>query len=342
MSKTHTINNNDFLGSLVDGSLGGEVISTSSLDSGLVNGDNGTVGVGNKAVAVASAVAVRSHSSSSVESASKAASSSEVVSTGSSHGRLVGRDDGTIGVGDQVGVEVQGARVAVADCRDGGDGRGSGNSRGGDNRSGDGRGSNSNGSDGSVLGVPGSEVVSTGSSHSGLVDGDNSTVGVADQVGVQVEGAGVAIASSVDGSSSNGRGSDSRGSDSRGSNSRGSDSGGSGISNTSIAKSSTTTTSSKVVSTGGGNCRLVDRHDGSVGVADKPVLGGGKGDTRGENLKGKMSFHFPLTVYLCLYQELHCCVLELKLKRISPRCLLYSASRPADLPANEEESRLTE
>ena len=327
MSKTHTINNNDFLGSLVDGSLGGEVISTSSLDSGLVNGDNGTVGVGNKAVAVASAVAVRSNSSSSVESTSKAASSSEVVSTGSSHGRLVGRDDGTVGVGHQVGVEVQGARVAVADCRDGGDGGGSGNSRGGDNRSGDGRGSNSNGSDGSVLGVPGSEVVSTGSSHSGLVDGDNSTVGVADQVGVQVEGAGVAIASSVDGSSSDGRGSNGRGS---------------GISNPSIAKSSTTTTSSKVVSTGGGNCRLVDRHDGSVGVADKPVLGGGKGDTRGENLKGKMSFHFPLTVYLCLYQELHCCVLELKLKRISPRCLLYSASRPADLPATKEESRLTE
>ena len=284
MSKTHTINNNDFLGSLVDGSLGGKVISTSSLDSGLVNGDNGTVGVGNKAVAVASAVAVRSNSSSSVESTSKAASSSEVVSTGSSHGRLVGRDDGTVGVGDQVGVEVQGAGVAVADCRDGSDGGGS------DNRSGDGRGSNSNGSDGSVLGVPGSEVVSTGSSHSGLVDGDNSTVGVADQVGVQVEGAGVAIASSVDGSSSNGRGS----------NSRGSDGGGSGISNTSIAKSSTTTTGSKVVSTGGGNCRLVDRHDGSVGVADKPVLGGGKGDTRGENLKGKMSFHFSLTVNLCL------------------------------------------
>ena len=303
MSKTHTINNNDFLGSLVDGSLGGEVISTSSLDSGLVNGDNGTVGVGNKAVAVASAVAVRSHSSSSVESASKAASSSEVVSTGSSHGRLVGRDDGTVGVGHQVGVEVQGARVAVADCGDGGDGGGSGNSRGGDNRSGDGRGSNSNGSDGSVLGVPGSEVVSTGSSHSGLVDGDNSTVGVTDQVGVQVEGAGVAIASSVDGSSSDGRGSNSRGSDGRGR-----DGGGSGISNTSIAKSSTTTTSSKVVSTGGGNCRLVDRHDGSVGVADKPVLGGGKGDTRGENLKGNMSFHFPLTVNLCLYQELHCCV----------------------------------
>ena len=327
MRKTHTINNNDFLGSLVDGSLGGEVISTSSLDSGLVNGDNGTVGVGNKAVAVASAVAVRSHSSSGVESTSKAASSSEVVSTGSSHGRLVGRDDSTVGVGDQVGVEVQGARVAVADCRDGGDGRGSGNSRGGDNRSGDGRGSNSNGSDGSVLGVPGSEVVSTGSSHSGLVDGDNSTVGVTDQLGVQVEGAGVAIASSVDGSSSDGRGSNGRGS---------------GISNPSIAKSSTTTTSSKVVSTGGGNCRLVDRHDGSVGVADKPVLGGGKGDTRGENLKGKMSFHFPLTVYLCLYQELHCCVLELKLKRLSPCCLLYSASRPADLPATKEESRLTE
>ena len=108
-------------------------------------------------------------------------------------------------------------------------------------------------------------MVSTGSSHGGLVDGDNSTVGVADQVGVQVEGAGVAIASSVDGSSSDGRGSC--------------------VANTSISKSSTATTGSKVVGTGSSNCWLVHRDNGTVGVTNQTVLGGREGDTRGENLK---------------------------------------------------------
>ena len=265
MSKTHTINNNDFLGSLVDGSLGGEVISTSSLDSGLVNRDNGTVGVGNKAVAVASAIAVRSNSSSSVESTSKAASSSEVVSTGSSDGRFVRGDDGSVGVGHQVGVQVQGAGVAIADSRDSSDGGGDGGSSEGG--SGDG-----NGSNGGVLGSPGGKVVGTGGSNSGLINGDNGSVGVANQVGVQVEGARVAVASSVDGSS---RSVDGSSSDGRGS----------CVANTSISESSTATTGSKVVRTGSGNCWLVHRDDGTVGVANQTVLGGGEGDTRGENLK---------------------------------------------------------
>mgnify|MGYP003325595523 CR=1 FL=1 len=50
MSKTHTINNNDFLGSLVDSSLGSQVVCTGSLNSGLVDGDDGTVGVANQTV----------------------------------------------------------------------------------------------------------------------------------------------------------------------------------------------------------------------------------------------------------------------------------------------------
>ena len=104
MSKTHTINNNDFLGSLVDSSLGGKVVGTGSLDSGLVDGDNGTVGVSPQAVAVSGTVAVRSNSSSGIESASKATSGSEVVSTGSSNGGLVGGDDRSVRVGDQVHV----------------------------------------------------------------------------------------------------------------------------------------------------------------------------------------------------------------------------------------------
>merc|ERR1719186_1900156 len=178
LSKTHTINNNDFLGSLVDSSLGSKVVSTGSLNSWLIDGDNGTVGVSHQAVAVSG----RSNSSSGIESASKATSGSEVVSTGSSDSRL----DSSVGVGHQVGVQVQGARVAgVADSRNSSN-RGS-NGGSSDDGSGDG-----NGSNGGVLGSSGGRVVGTGSSNGRLINRDNGSVGVTNQVGVQVQGARVA------------------------------------------------------------------------------------------------------------------------------------------------------
>merc|ERR1719186_59128 len=267
LSKTHTINNNYFLGSLVDSSLGSKVVSTGSLNSWLIDGDNGAVGVSHQAVAVSGTVAVRSNSSSGIESASKATSGSEVVSTGSSDSRLVSRDDSSVGVGYQVGVQVQGAGVAVADSRNSSN-RGS-NSGSSDDGSGDG-----NGSNGGVLGSSGGKVVGTGSSNGRLINRDNGSVGVTNQVGVQVEGARGTVSSSVpstvDGSSSDGRGSC--------------------VANTSISKSSTATTGSKVVGTGSSNCWLVHRDNGTVGVTNQTVLGGREGDTRGEN------------------QELHCCL----------------------------------
>merc|ERR1719186_483801 len=264
LSKTHTINNNDFLGSLVDSSLGSKVVSTGSLNSWLIDGDNGAVGVSHQAVAVSGTVAVRSNSSSGIESASKATSGSEVVSTSSSDSRLVSRDDSSVGVGHQVGVQVQGAGVAgVADSRNGSN-RGSNGGSSGDG----------NGSNGGVLGSSGGKVVGTGSSNGGLINRDNGSIGVTNQVGVQVEGARVTVSSSVpstvDGSSSDGRGSC--------------------VANTSISKSSTATTGSKVVGTGSSNCWLVHRDNGTVGVTNRTVLGGREGDTRGEN------------------QELHCCL----------------------------------
>ena len=280
MSKTHTINNNDFLGSLVDSSLGSKVVSTGSLNSWLIDGDNGAVGVSHQAVAVSGTVG--SNSSSGIESASKATSGSEVVSTGSSDSRLVSGDDSSVGVGHQVGVQVQGAGVAVADSRDSSDGGGKGGS-------GDG-----NGSDGGVLGSPGGKVVGTGGSNSGLINGDNGSVGVANQVGVQVEGARVAVASSVDGRS---RSVDWSSSDGRGS----------CVANTSISKSSTATTGSKVVGTGSGDCWLVHGDDGTVGVANQTVLSGGEGDTRGENLEFKFDLKVFFKVNSLYYQELHCC-----------------------------------
>merc|ERR1719278_1720212 len=87
---------------------------------------------------------------------------------GSSNSGLVSGDDGSVGVGDQVGVKVEGAGVAVADSRDSSNG-------GGNGRSSDGRGSDGNGSNGGVLGTPGSKVVGTGSGNGGLINGDNGT-----------------------------------------------------------------------------------------------------------------------------------------------------------------------
>jgi len=264
------------------------VVGTGGLNSGLIDGDNGTVGVSNQAVAVAGTVAVRSNSSSSVESASKATSGSEVVGTGGSNSGLVNGDNGSVRVSDQVGVQVQGAgvAVAVADSRDSSDG-------GGDGGSSDDRGSNGNGSNGSVLGTPGSQVVGTGSGNGGLVNRDNSSVGVADQVGVQVEGAGVAVASSVDGGGSE-------------SNRSGSDgSRGSSVANTGEAKSSTAT-SGKVVGTGSGNCWLIHGDDGTVGVTNQTVLGGGEGDTRGEN-PGSRCYLFCVSFAQTLFSQSYSC-----------------------------------
>merc|ERR1712105_367772 len=268
--------------SLVDASLGGEVVGTGSGNGGLINRDDGTVGVGNQVgvqvegatIAVGNWGSVGIDSTNSDGSSNGSSSSvgsslgSEVVGTSSGHGGFISGDDGTVGVGDQVGVQVQGAGVAIADSRDSSDGGGNGGSS-------DGGSSNGNGSDGGVLDSPGGKVVSTGGSNSGLINGDNSSVGVTNQVSVQVEGARVAVASSVDGSSSNSRDS---------CNSRGSC-----ITNTSISKSSTATTGSKVVGTSSSNCWLVHRDNGTVGVTNQTVLRGREGDTGGEN------------------QELHCC-----------------------------------
>ena len=250
------------------------MVGTRGLNSGFVHGDNSAVGVGHQAVTVSGSVAVRCNSGSSV----KSTTSSEVIGTGGGNSGLVNGNNGSVGVGDEVGVQVEGAGVAVANSWDGGDG-------GGDGGSSNGRGSDSNRGNGSVLGIPGGEVVGTGGSNSWLINGDNSTVGVANQVGVQVEGASVAIAGSVDGSGSNGGSSCC-------------------VADTGISKGSTSTTGSKVVGTGGSNCGLVDGDDGAVGVADQAVLGCGEGDTRGENLK----FNFKAFSRSTLdYQELHCC-----------------------------------
>ena len=102
-------------------------------------------------------------------------SGSKVISTGSSHCRLVSRDHSTVRVGDKVGVQVERSRVSVM-----GDG--------GSVDSSDGGGMDS--SDGSIVtvcsmgtmgGTQGSQMGSTGSSHGRLIHRDHGPVRVTDQ-----------------------------------------------------------------------------------------------------------------------------------------------------------------
>ena len=240
------------------------MVSTGSSNCGLINRDDGSIGVGDQvgvqvegaSVAVARSVGTsvansgngsgsndRGGSNNGSSSGKSSSLGGKVISTGSGNGGLINRDDSSVGVGDQVGVQVEGSTIAV----------GNWGSMGVDST--DSNGSGNNGSSSSVGSSLGGEVVGTGSSNGGLINRDNGSVGVGDQVGVQVEGASVAVARSVgtsvansgNGSSSNKRGGSNDGSSSNESSSLG----------------------GEVISTGSGNCGLVNRDNGTVGVGDK-------------------------------------------------------------------------
>jgi len=211
-------------------SLGGQMVSTGSSDSGLINRDNSAVGVSNQLsveVEGASIAVVDGGNGSSNSNGGNSGSSSnggggsdhrgssvaegrgigvgltldsKVVSTGSGNSGLINRDNSAVGVSDQLGVEVEGASIAigVGSISSISSGIGSISSRIGSISSGIGSissignwgsgiakggsscnwASNSGGNsinwgDSSLKG----QVVSTGSSHSGLIHGDNSAVG---------------------------------------------------------------------------------------------------------------------------------------------------------------------
>jgi len=108
-----------------------------------------------------------------------------VLSTSLGHSRLINRNNSTIGVSNELVVKVEGARVAI--CRSVGSGGSSiGNSRG--CRVGSQRSSNYCGL-GSVDSSFGIEVCNTSLGHSRLINRDNSTVGVSNELVVKVEGA---------------------------------------------------------------------------------------------------------------------------------------------------------
>jgi len=100
----------------------------------------------------------------------------------------------------------------------------------------------------SVKSASSGKMRGTGSGDSGLVSGDHGTVGMAHQVDVQVEGASVAVGSVGDsGNSSVGK------------------VGNRGVGH--VGSSMVAATCSKVVGTGGSNCRFVSGDDSAIGVA---------------------------------------------------------------------------
>jgi len=99
-----------------------------------------------------------------------------------------------------LGVEVEGSSIAIGRSI-GSRGSSIGNSRGSCNSRGSSidswGGSNSNWSLSSIESSLGVEMFSSGSSNSGLISRDNSTIRVGNQLGVEVEGASIAIGRSI-------------------------------------------------------------------------------------------------------------------------------------------------
>jgi len=274
------------------------VISTGGSNGGLVNRDDSAIGVSHEAVESSGvSSSVDSGGSGSGVKTSNNSLGGEVIGTGSGDSGLINGDNSAIGVSNQLGVEVEGTSIAVvvsnsgSSSSNGGNGGSSGVGHGGD-----GGGSGDHGSSGVAEGRGvsiglslDSQVIGTGSGNSGLINRDNSAVGVSDQLGVEVEGASIAVGGSVARVSSVGnRGSVIASVSDSGS---GSNWGGSiAIANSggsSVANRGDGSLEGQMVGTGSGNCGLVNRDDSAIGEGLESIesLGGGGGNTSGENQK---------------------------------------------------------
>ena len=234
---------------LVKTASGGEMLGSGSDDGRFVSGDDGAVGMAHQVdvqvegagIAVVGShhwggVGNRGNSSvgevgrgvGQVGSSMVASAGSKVVSTGGSNCGFIGRDNGTIGVGNKCSVQVEGSTVAVGNSK----------TSVGNGRPGVGNG-NTN------MATAGSKVVSTSCSNGRLINRNNSSVGMADKGGVQVERSRIAVGNNW---SSVGKNRASMG------NNRSNTVGGSKC--------------SEVLSTGCGNCRFVNGNHCTIGVTN--------------------------------------------------------------------------
>jgi len=104
-------------------SAGSKVVSTGGSNCGLIGRDNGTIGVGNKcSVQVEGSTVAVGNSGTSVGNGrpgmgngntNVATSGGKVVSTSCSNGRLINRNNSSVGMADKCSVQVEGSRIAV-------------------------------------------------------------------------------------------------------------------------------------------------------------------------------------------------------------------------------------
>jgi len=262
------------------------VVSTSGSNSWGVYGDNSTIGVSDKASKRSRVSSIGNRGSREGNSRSSGKNwglssidnslSGKVLSTGSSNSWLINRDNSTVGVSNKLSVKVEGASVSIVGSISS---RGSSIGNSGGRREGSHRRSSicSNrgsyywglGSKESSLGI---EVFSTGSSNSWLINRDNSTIGVSNELGVEVEGARVAVGggissrgiSSRDSSIAEGAGNSDRGCSIKGS------------------------FSSKMLGPGSSYSWLINGSDGSVLVSNKTEEALGRADRQRSNKNQKL------------------------------------------------------
>ena len=117
-----------------------------------------------------------------------------MVSSGSSDSGLINWDNSSVGVSNKLGVEVQGASIAIVVSSNGW----SGNNWGSDSWGGNSWGSNSISSWSISISLSlDSKMVSSGSSNSWFINWDNSTIGVSNELSVEVEGTSITIRWSI-------------------------------------------------------------------------------------------------------------------------------------------------
>merc|ERR1712025_404231 len=148
--------------------MGGKVVSTSSSDSWLINRDNSSVGVSNKASIRSIASSIGDWSSSGINSTINSLRG-KMVSTGSSNSWLIKRNNSSVRVSNELSVQVKGTSIAV----------GSSISRGISSIANSSNGSSSYSGDGSSISNSlGSKMVSTSSSNSWLINRGHCTIGM--------------------------------------------------------------------------------------------------------------------------------------------------------------------
>merc|ERR1719320_1878635 len=106
-----------------------------------------------------------------------------MVSTCSSNSRLIKRNNSSVGMSNKLGVQVERSSIAVANSSNGS----SSNSRN----------SSNNWGSSSISNSLGSKMISTGSSNSWFIKRNNSSVGVSNELSVQVKRTSIAISTSI-------------------------------------------------------------------------------------------------------------------------------------------------